>query len=166
MKLCIPGALTSLGTLTLLGALSLTVACEDTGGAADVVPVAESEFEKVCGRAYGGQDGARKKMMQALTEEQQKQVTPLPSREDFVKLCTSLPDEATAKCLDPNWYAVDQAACEELFKKLDEAKTKEIQALFSGAPEKEEEAEAAEGGEAAEGEGGAEKAGDAIRDAN
>ncbi|MFT5584395.1 MAG: hypothetical protein ACI9VR_001980 [Cognaticolwellia sp.] len=160
MTRCLPQSLLALG---LCATLTVLVACEQSGGSEDVLPSEpQSEMDKVCGRSYGGMDGDRKKKMQALTEEQQALVTPLPSKADFVKMCSALDDEALARCLDPNWFTVNGEECNEGFGKLDEAKQKEIMGMLAGKPA-EEETPVAEGaeGEAKDPAGGA---GAAVKD--
>ncbi len=148
MTRCLPQSLLA---LSLCASLTVLAACEQSGGSEDVLPPEpQSEMEKVCARSYGGMDGDRKKKMQALTEEQQAKVTPLPSKEDFVKMCVALDDEALARCLDPNWFTVNAKECNEGFGKLDEAKQKEIMGMLAGKPAEEE--KPAEGAEGAEGE--------------
>ncbi len=163
MTRCLPQSFLALG---LCATLTVLAACEQSGGSEDVLPAApQSEMEKVCARSYGGMDGDRKKKMQALTEEQQAKVTPLPTKPDFVKMCAALDDEALARCLDPNWFTVNAKECNEGFGKLDEAKQKQIMGMLAGKPAEDPKAEEkpAEGaeGEAKDPAGGA---GAAVKD--
>lgn len=145
--------------------LLFTTGCEQTSEKTQLAQP-KSEIEKVCGRSYTGIQGARDKMMQALTEEQQKQVPPLFPKADFIDACKGL-DEATAKCLDPNWATVAADECGPLLEKLPEDTKKKLQSL--GDEKKPEEGEGAEGeaegaeGESAEGEGGS--TGDKVQEA-
>ena len=123
--------------------LLLVTGCEQTSEKSELAQP-KSEIEKVCGRSYTGIQGARDKMMQALTAEQQEQVPPLFPKADFIDACKGL-DEATAKCLDPNWATVAADDCGPLLEKLPEDTKKKLQSLGE---EKKDEAE----GEADEGE--------------
>ncbi|MED5371769.1 MAG: hypothetical protein VX899_12185 [Myxococcota bacterium] len=137
--------------LALGALLSVTVACEQKGGGADVLPdEPQSEIEKVCGRAYGGMDGFRDKQLQGMTAEQGAQMPPLPTKAEFTKLCTGIEDTDLARCLDPNWFQVNAKECDEGFKKLPEDQTKEIMAMLSGKPAEEKKEEVAGEGEGAE----------------
>jgi len=151
------------------------VACEGssdaTSEAKQQLSQPKSEMEKVCGRAYTGIQGARSKLEQRLTEDQKKQLSPLPPKADFVAICKDL-DAETAKCLDPNWFEVAADECGPLMEKA----PKEVMEKFATlGQEPEEEAEEAEGegeegadaaeGDAAEGEGDEKSAGDLVQEA-
>lgn len=140
------------------------VACEQTSEKNTLAP-AKSEIEKVCGRSYTGIQGARDKMMQALTEEQQKQVPALFPKADFIDACKGL-DEATAKCLDPNWASVAADECGPLIEKLPEETKAKFKSLGEDKPAEGEEKAEGEGAEGAEGaEGDAPSAGDMVQEA-
>lgn len=116
-------------------------------------------IQKICGRAYTGREGAHNKALRALTPEQRKQVQPLPSKEEFIELCATLPEDA-ARCLDPNIVAVDTVACKKAIEAAPEDKVDAIKALLSGTDDEPaaEEAGSEEAGSEA-GEGSAEEAG-------
>ncbi|MCP4809205.1 MAG: hypothetical protein GY913_12680 [Proteobacteria bacterium] len=144
----------------LLGLMMVVLpACEQTTEKS-ALSQPKSEIEKICGRSYTGIQGARDKMMQALTAEQQAQVPALFPKADFIETCKGL-DEATAKCLDPNWANVAADECGPLIEALPEETKKAFQSL--GEEKTDEAAEGEEGAEATPPEGGS--AGDKVQEA-
>ncbi len=85
----------------------------------------------------------------------------MPDKQEFISFCAKLPEDA-AKCLDPNWYQVDQEACNTALEAANKEDLEQVQKLLAGLPtgdEKEEEEAEAAGTDGEEGEeGGAEEA--------
>ncbi len=100
-----------------------------------------SEIQKICSRAYTGRQGAHDKAMQALTDDQQKQVTPLPDRDRFIEYCSQLSEDA-ARCLDPNIFVVDVEACKKAFNAASKEKLDAVTRLLGGLDPEEPKAEA------------------------
>jgi hypothetical protein len=155
----------------MLTALLLLTACEQNSGKSSEVlgsTAALSPIEKTCKRAWTGRDGARDKVMKAMTPEQQAGVPEMPDKKEFIAACSKLPEDA-AKCLDPNWFTVDAEACVKALEAADKDAVEAINKLLQGLPaedEKEEEAGEEGGEEGKEGDAApTEGAGDLVEQA-
>jgi len=147
----------------MLSTLLLLVACEQTSGKSQEVlgtNTTLTPIEKTCKRAYTGREGALAKFKKSLKPEDAEKVPDMPDKQEFIAVCAKLPEDA-AKCLDPNWYQVDQEACITALEAANKDDLEQVQRLLSGLPtgeeEKEEEAdpegeEGADDGEAGEAE--------------
>lgn len=136
-------------------ALLLLAACEQNSGQAEDVlgsNTALTPIEKTCKRAWTGRDGARSKALQAMTPEQQETVPAMPDKQEFIEFCSKLPEDA-AKCLDPNWFAVDAENCVKALEAADKDAVESINKLLQGLPTGDEK-EGEEGDEGEEAEGG------------
>lgn len=142
----------------MLTALLLLTACEQNSKSSEVLgsTAALTPIEKTCKRAWTGRDGARDKVMKAMTPEQQATVPAMPEKKVFIAACAKLPEDA-AKCLDPNWFTVDAEACVTALEAADKDAVEAINKLLQGLPAEEEKKDEGEEGD----EGGA-KEGDAA----